>query len=100
MPTVVNRNTMDNDKIVTKEDVLKVVKDYLGSSAFTDRKLTDTPTDANDVVNRKYVTNNGTIRPTSSVLGQPFLDTSLAAGRGKPIWYNGIGWVDATGTYV
>jgi hypothetical protein len=85
-----------------KKGIVNVVQTYLKSSAFTDRKLTDTPTDALQVVPRKYITNNGptTNRPTSSVVGQPFLDTSLASGRGKPIWWNGTGWIDATGTYV
>lgn len=82
--------------------VVKIVQDYLKSSAFTDRKLTDTPTDALQVVNRKYVTLNGPSanRPTSSVLGQQYFDTTLASGRGKTITWNGTGFVDATGTYV
>ncbi len=83
-------------KILDKEGVIKIVRDYLNSSAFTSRKLTDTPTDALSVVNRKFVTNNGstTNRPTASVIGQPYFDTSL----GKPVWYGPAGWVDATGT--
>jgi len=76
------------------------IKQQLKSGLFTARKLTDTPTDDLQVVPRKYVTNNGTVRPTSSVVGQPFLDMTLASGRGKPIYWNGTGWVDATGTYV
>ncbi len=90
-------NKMD-DQFTQK--VQKVIADYMRSGAFSDRKLTDTPVDALAVVNRKYITNNGTVRPTSSVVGQPFLDMSLASGRGKPIYWNGIGWIDATGTYV
>lgn len=73
---------------------------YMKGEGFTDRKITDTPTDALQVVNRKYVTLNGTTRPTSSVVGQSFFDASLASGRGKPITWNGTGWVDATGTYT
>lgn len=80
--------------------VIDIVQRYMKSSAFTDRKLTDVPTDALQVVNRRYVTNNGTLRPTSSVVGQFFLDMSLASGRGKPIWWNGTGWIDGTGTYI
>ena len=83
-----------------REEATIVIQNYYASSGFTDRKITDTPTDALAVVNRKYVTNNGTTRPTSSVVGQPFLDMNLASGRGKPVWWNGIGWIDATGTYV
>lgn len=77
-----------------------MVPAYLKSSAFTDRKLTDNPTDALQVVNRRFVTLNGASRPTGSVMGQSFFDTSLAGGRGKSIVWNGTGWVDATGTYV
>lgn len=88
-------------KLVTEQS-LKATKEYLRGGAFTERKITDTPTDSLSVVNRKYVTNNGTTsnRPKSSVVGQFYLDTSLASGRGKPIWWNGTGWVDSTGSYV
>lgn len=83
-----------------KDIVLKVVPQYLQSGAFMQRKLTDTPTDDNQVVNRRYVTLNGTAsqRPLGSVIGQQYFDTSL--GNGKPIWWNGTGFVDATGNYV
>lgn len=84
------------------QTVIQVVQQYLKSSAFTDRKLTDTPTDNLSVVNRKFVTQNGptSSRPTSSIIGMQYFDTTLAAGNGKPIYWNGIGWVDATGTFV
>lgn len=93
---------MDNDKLIKLiDDRIKTkVPQFLQSSAFTNRKLTDTPTDDLQIVPRKYVTNNGTVRPISSVIGQPFLDMSLASGRGQPIYWNGIGWIDATGSYV
>ena len=80
----------------------QVLPEYLKNSAFTDRKLTDIPTDAYQVVPRNYVTLNGISanRPTASVVGQHYFDTTLASGRGKPVWWNGIGFVDATGTYV
>lgn len=67
---------------------------------FIKSKKGDSPSDAISLVPRKYVTANGTTRPTSPVVGQFFLDMSLASGRGKPIWWNETGWVDATGTYV
>lgn len=35
-------------------------------------------------------------RPADPVTGVPFFDTTL----GKPIWWNGTAWVDATGTPV
>lgn len=76
--------------------VQKVVGDYLKSGAFSDRKVTDTPTDALSVVNRKFVTLNGSTRPTP-VQGQFFFDTSLGSN-GKPIWYGPNGWVLADGT--
>lgn len=94
-----------NDEELKKlidERINQVVPQYLQTQAFVDRKLTDTPTDAFQVVPRKYVTMNGTSgdRPTASVVGQRYFDTSLAAGRGKPVWWNGTGFVDATGNYV
>lgn len=78
--------------------VVGIVKDYLRSTAFGDRKVTDFPTDALQVVNRKYVTLNGTTgaRPTSSVIGQSYFDTTL----GYPVWYGPSGWVDASGNPV
>ncbi len=76
------------------------IKQYQANAGFTARKLTDTPTDDLMVTPRKYVNLNGTVRPTSSVLGQFFLDMNLASGRGKPIYWNGTGWIDATGAYV
>ena len=36
-------------------------------------------------------------RPATPFVGQMFFDTTLAVD-GKPIWFNGTNWVDATGT--
>lgn len=83
-------------KELIKTEVPKILK----GTGFTDRKVTDTPTDALQVVNRAYVTNHGTVRPISSVVGQPFLDMNLASGRGKIIYWNGTGWIDGTGSYT
>lgn len=93
---------MDDQDIkrMIEETVRKLMPEYLKGQGFTARKLTDTPTDGLQVVPRKYLTNNGSVRPTSSVVGQPFLDMSLASGRGKPIIWNGTGWIDGQGTYV
>lgn len=93
--------TQSTQAPLVKDDILKIIREYNRSSGFTDRKLTDTPSDALQVVPRKYVTNNGPTasRPTASVIGQPYFDTSLASGRGKPVWWNGTGFVDATGSY-
>jgi hypothetical protein len=38
-------------------------------------------------------------RTTNPRIGWPYFDTSLGAN-GKPIWWNGTAWVDATGTTV
>lgn len=91
---------MDEQQI--KKMIDERIKTYLKTNAFTGRTLTDTPTDALQVVNRKYVTLNGasTNRPTSSIIGQQYFDTTLASGRGKTITWNGTGFVDGTGTFV
>lgn len=88
---------MDNKPLTQKD-----LKKYLQTGGFVARKLADTPTDALSVVNRGYVTMNGVSsrRPTASVVGQSYLDMTLASGRGKPVWWNGTGFVDATGAYV
>ena len=85
------------------ERALKIVKEYMKSTAFTDRKLTDTPTDALSVVNRKYTNLNGDVadRPTSSVatVGQRFFasDTNIPMVYDGTNWRNGIGSVVASG---
>ena len=82
------------------ERTISVVKSYLKSSAFTDRKLTDTPTDNLSVVNRKYVNLNGTVagRPISSVAttGQQYFATDTNI----PMTYNGTNWVNGSGSVV
>jgi len=69
---------------------------YAKTAAFTDRKVTDTPTDSLAVVNRKYITRNGATRPTTSIVGEQFFDTGL----GQPIWWDGTSWVDAVASVV
>ena len=80
--------------------IKKLVPEILRSSAFTDRKLTDTPTDSLSVVNRKYVTNNGSVasRPVSSVavIGQIYVATDLATP--IPLWYTTAGWRNGVGS--
>lgn len=85
-----------NKKIQT--EAMRVVRDYMKSSAFTDRKLTDTPTDGLQVTPRKYVTRNSTtaLRPTTSVLGEFYFDTTA----GKPAWWNGTNYQDAAGNVI
>lgn len=81
---------------LVKDDILQIIREYMKSGGFSDRKLTDTPTDALAVVNRKYVTANGNTanRPPNPVAGQFYLDTQIS----KPVWWNGTNWKDATGT--
>lgn len=101
-PTATHQEGSNPDTPAFKDAIIQIIRDYNKSIGFSDRKLTDTPTDALAVVNRKYVTLNGpsTSRPTASVIGQHYFDATLASGRGKPITWNGAGWVDATGTFV
>jgi len=77
-----------------------IVKRYNKSSAFIDRKITDTPTDAYSVVNRKFVTLNGAVanRPVSSVavVGQHYFATDTFI----PMTYSAGGWRDGIGSIV
>lgn len=92
----------DNKKLekLIDERIKLVVASYLKSSAFTDRKLTDSPTDSLQVVNRKFVTLNGSVagRPNSSVavLGQSYVATDT----GIPMTYTQNGWVNGIGSVV
>jgi hypothetical protein len=91
---------MEEDKLQKKIDerVKELLPQYMKSGAFTDRKLTDTPTDSFAVVNRQYVTLNGTSanRPTSSIVGQFYFDQTLH----KPVWWDGTSFRDAAGNVV
>ena len=44
----------------------------------------------------------GAVRPAVTFAGQPFFDTTLASGAGKPIWRGAANdrWIDATGATV
>ena len=83
-----------------EEIALKVIKDYNKSSAFKGRKLTDTPTDAYSLVNRRFVTLSSNIgaRPVSSVaiVGQRFFNTT----NNVPIFYTTAGWRNSVGSIV
>lgn len=92
---------MDDELTKKIKDIIhKEVPLILAGSAFTDRKLTDTPTDNLSVVNRRYLTNNGTVanRPVSSVavVGQPYLATDTSI----PMTYTLAGWVNGSGSIV
>ena len=82
------------------ERITRKVKEILKTSAFTDRKLTDTPTDAFSVVPRKYVNMNGIVsqRPSSSVasIGQGYFATDTNI----PMTYSTTGWRNGVGSIV
>jgi hypothetical protein len=86
----------NNNERKIDERIKKVVPEILRSSAFSDRKITDTPTDDLAVVSRKYVTLNGpsSTRPTSSIVGQFYYDTTI----GRPIWWDGTSFKNAVGS--
>jgi len=87
------------------ERIKKIVPELLKGSAFTDRKLGDTPTDNLSLVPRKYVNLNGVLasRPTSSVatMGQQYFATdtniSMRYNANSSVWSNGVGSVVAQG---
>ena len=85
---------------IDKETIREIVKEYMQSIPFTDKKVTDTPTDALSVVNRKYVTLNGALssRPVSSVatVGQRYFNTD----NNTPIYYTTGGWRNSVGSIV
>lgn len=83
---------------MTEDKVKKIIGDYLKTQAFRQRKITDNPADAYMIVNRNYLTLNGpsSTRPTGSVMGQPYYDTTI----GKPIWWNGSTFKDAQNNTV
>ena len=93
------KNDLDFNKQVD-ERIRKIVPQMLAQSAFTDHKVTDTPTDAYNVVPRHFVTNNGTVanRPKSSVatVGQPYYATDTLI----PMTYTAEGWRNGVGSIV
>lgn len=94
-----NSKTEQEFEKMIDQRIRKLVPQILKGSAFTDRKLTDTPTDNLQVVPRKYVTMNGVSanRPTASVIGQFYYDTTI----NKPIWWSEDGcFKDAAGNVV
>lgn len=83
---------------INKKQIWDIVREYMQSVGFTDRKITDTPTDDLSVVNRKYVNLYGTTanRPTTNVLGQKYFDTTI----GRPVYFNPNSsvWTDGAGS--
>lgn len=82
------------------KDATRKLERYLGGKAFPLHKVTDVPTDAYQLVNRKYLTLNGTVanRPASSVatVGQPYYATDT----GIPMTYSVEGWRNGVGSIV
>lgn len=83
--------------------ILDIVKTYDASTSFRKQKTIDTPIDSYSVVNRRFVTLNGTVanRPRSSVatLGQHYYptDTDIPMVYDGASWRNGVGSVVAQG---
>ena len=93
-----NQQENDLNKLIDAR-IKKVIPVYLKQAAFTDRKITDTPTDDLQVVPRKYVNMYGSVagRPTGSIIGQQYFDTT----NGYPVFKNqNSRWVSATGSVV
>lgn len=87
------------------EQIKNLIRDTIKKeTGFIARKLTDTPTDALQVVNRKYVTLNGTIasRPASTlaIMGQHYyasdINIPLTYDSANSVWRNGIGSIIAS----
>lgn len=92
---------MDNKEIekLIEEKFKRLVPDYLESKAFTQRKLSDTPTDNLQVVPRKYVNMNGSIAsaPIGSIIGQQYFASDL----GYPVFKNANSrWANSVGSVV
>ncbi len=90
---------MDQEELkrMIEKSIREITPKILKGSLFTERKLTDLPSDSLQVTSRRYVNLNGvtTKRPLGSVMGQFYFDTDL----NKPVWVgNGYAWVDANGT--
>lgn len=49
--------------------VFHIIPSFLKERGFTDRKLTDTPTDDLQVVNKKYVDDNGSAKSATFIIG-------------------------------
>lgn len=86
------------DKASIEKLIKETIRRELQGGLFTAEKLTDMPTDALQVVPRKYVTRNSTtaLRPTTSVLGEFYFDTTA----GLPVWWNGTNYQDAAGNVI
>lgn len=96
-----NRITKEEIEKLIDERSKKIVKKFMsGGEGFTARKITDTPTDALSIVNRKFVTLNGSVasRPTASVavIGQHYFASDTLI----PMVYSTAGWRNGVGSIV
>lgn len=84
--------------IMEEPQIKKLIRDEVANSF--NKRIGDTPTDALQLVNKKYVNLSGLLsaRPTSSVagMGQQYFATDL----GKPVFFNGTKWVDSTSSVI
>ena len=95
-------NKQENN--ITTEEVKKLVDEtvlkFMKLPGFTSHKITDTPTDTLSIVNRRFVTLNGSVvsRVSSSVatVGRFYLDTESNI----PMWKVSAGWVNGVGSIV
>lgn len=94
---------MDTDPLFEKKirDIARdTIEQYMRQSGFAQKKVTDTPSDALSVVNRKYVNLSGTVanRPIGSVatIGQKYFATDTNI----PMIFNGNAWVNGVGSVV
>ena len=93
---------MDENLKTQMEEIAKeTFKKLNKSGTFTDRKVTDTPTDSFSLVNRRFVTLNGPMadRPPSSVaaIGQHYFSNSTPS---ILMIYASVGWVNTVGSVV
>lgn len=88
---------------VNDDELKKLIDDrikvFFQRSGFTQKKVTDTPTEGLAIVNRSYVNLYGSIAgaPTSSVVGQRYFATDLNYLVVKNSNYR---WVNGTGSIV
>lgn len=95
---MMGENNFTDEELDRKID--KRVKYLLKGELFTQRKITDTPTEALSLVNKRYVTLNGVVadRPKSSVasVGQSYYATDTNI----PMTYSAGGWRNGVGSIV
>ena len=83
-----------------KNELIKLIDQRIAEKSpnFVTPRYTDTPTDALQIVPRKYVTRNSTtaLRPTTSVLGEFYFDTTA----GRTATWNGTNYQDPAGNVI